>query len=73
MITVNTILDVALLFQLVLLEIRFGKLFHIIHKVGDQITTKMLLKGSQYKVESLQFDNGDCLYLKNLDDQQHYI
>lgn len=40
MITVNTILDVALLFQLVLLEIRFGKLFHIIHKVGDQITTK---------------------------------
>ena len=40
MITVNTILDVALLFQLIILEICFGKLFQIIHKVGDQITTK---------------------------------
>lgn len=38
----------------------------------DQITLKDAAKGSQYQVESIQFDNGDRLDLKTIDYQQHY-
>lgn len=38
----------------------------------DQIIIKNAAKGSQYQVESIQFDNGDRLDLKTLDYQQHY-
>ena len=38
----------------------------------DQIIIKNAAKGSQYQVESIQFDNGDRLDFKTLDYQQHY-
>lgn len=68
-------------------RIKFGKNIDIndllISKVGvdqvisikgttDQITLKDAAKGSQYQVESIQFDNGDRLDLKTMDYQQHY-